>query len=123
MLGFFYAARIPRLFAFVVISSPSLKAPATFSPGSKSLFCILPKSKFPSFQVIYLDRVLADSTKPASSFNLFTIHIQPPETSPDSAAVSLLSLTPHHSPSSKLIFISIWCLQPRFQFHYSLLKK
>ncbi|MED6287930.1 hypothetical protein CHARACLAT_021398, partial [Characodon lateralis] len=42
---------------------------------------------------------------------------------PNSAPVSPLSLAPNHSPSSKLIFISIWCLQPWFHFHYSLLKK
>ncbi|MED6245471.1 hypothetical protein ATANTOWER_003678 [Ataeniobius toweri] len=47
--------------------------------------------------------------------------MQLPKNSPDSAAA--LPFSQAHSPSSKLIFISIWCLQPWFQFHYSLLKE
>ncbi|MED6280506.1 hypothetical protein CHARACLAT_011567 [Characodon lateralis] len=97
-----------------------------FQPWLKVSACILPKSKCLSFQIIYLDQVQADSSKPSSSskrilltLHQLTIHTQLPETSP----VSPLSLAPHHSPSSKLIFISICCFQSRLQFHYSLLKK
>ncbi|MED6240706.1 hypothetical protein ATANTOWER_026321, partial [Ataeniobius toweri] len=65
------------------------------------------KVKFPGSQGIYLDQVLADSSKPLSSFkrtlrtlHQLTIHHQLPRISSDSAAVSQLSLTRRHSSSS-----------------------
>ncbi|MEQ2308418.1 hypothetical protein AMECASPLE_028124 [Ameca splendens] len=65
------------------------------------------KVKFPGSQGIYLDQVLADSSKPLSSskrtlltLHQLTIHHQLPRISSDSAAVSQLSLTRHHSSSS-----------------------
>ncbi|MED6244407.1 hypothetical protein ATANTOWER_008637, partial [Ataeniobius toweri] len=78
-------------------SQPKLQVPA-LHPA---------KVKFPGSQGIYLDQVLADSSKPLSfskrtllTLHLITIHFQLLKTSPDSAAVSPLSQAPHHPVSS-----------------------
>ncbi|MEQ2189701.1 hypothetical protein GOODEAATRI_028032 [Goodea atripinnis] len=78
-------------------SQPWLQVPALYPA----------KVKFPGSQGICLDQVLADSSKPLSSskrtlLNLHhqTIHHQLPRNSSDSAAVSQLFLTLHHSSTS-----------------------
>ncbi|MEQ2222780.1 hypothetical protein ILYODFUR_029931, partial [Ilyodon furcidens] len=86
--------------------------------------------KFPSFQEIYLDQVLADSSKPSSSYKrtLLTLHLfkstssfQKPRKT-DSQTQQLpqpLSLVPHHSPSSKLIFFSMWSARLTAVCHFN----
>ncbi|MEQ2312429.1 hypothetical protein AMECASPLE_030962, partial [Ameca splendens] len=75
--------------------------------GSKSQLWILPQSELQIIQETCLAQVLADSSSlpPSTSPELSLENSPPPWT--DSQTWQL------YSPSSKLIFISIWCLQPR----------
>ncbi|MED6246415.1 hypothetical protein ATANTOWER_017541, partial [Ataeniobius toweri] len=81
-------------------------------------------SELPNLQETYLAQVLADSSKPSSFSKQTLLTLQPLPSHTASGNLTRISSCINRSPRLHIILprpnsISIWCLQSRFQFHYS----